>query len=82
MIENLNCETCGQNVMVSGLKNVNNTWKCRTCIKEEGATLQTANSIGQYELLEEKLNRRNKELEKAYNTPNYNRFLDKLTKAK
>ena len=68
MTENLNCKTCGQNVMVSGLKNVDNVWKCRTCIKNEGATLQTVDAIGQYELWEEKLNKRNQELEKYFET--------------
>jgi hypothetical protein len=82
MTENLNCKTCGQNVMVSGLKNVDNDWRCRTCIKNEGATLQTVNAIGQYDVLEEKLNQRNKHMEEVLNTPVYNKFLNKLIKAK
>jgi len=82
MTENLNCKTCGQNVMVSGLKNVDSVWKCRTCIKNEGATLQTVNAIGQYDVLEEKLNQRNKHMEEVLNAPVYSKFLNKLIKAK
>jgi len=82
MTENLNCKTCGQNVMVSGLKNVNNEWKCRGCIKKEGPTLQTVNAIGQYDLLEEKLKLRDKHLEEVFNSPVRSKFLNKLIKNK
>jgi len=77
MTENLNCKTCGQNVMVSGLKNVDNKWKCRTCIKNEGATLQTVNAIGQYDFLEEQVNRRNKHLGEALKLPKYIKLFEK-----
>jgi len=82
MTENLNCKIYGQTVMVSGLKNVNNAWKCRTCIKNEGATLQTVNAIGQYDVLEEKLNQRNKHIEEVLNSPICNKFLSKLITSK
>ena len=68
-MNNLNCVSCSQNVMISGLKVYNNQWHCRTCIKEKGLSLQTSNAILQYDFLEQKLNKRDEYLQNALKLP-------------
>jgi recombinational DNA repair protein (RecF pathway) len=68
-MNNLNCVSCSQNVMISGLKVYNKEWHCRTCIKEKGLSLQTSNAILQYDFLEQKLNKRDEYLQNALKLP-------------
>ena len=48
MTKNLNCKTCGQNVMVSGLKAFRNDWYCRECIEKSGGDITLDGVISRF----------------------------------